>query len=61
VAVEVRRTDQRYRGREAAKNSIEGIHAFGEIKVRNTFMGETHAVAPMRLRWKGNGVCTTPL
>jgi hypothetical protein len=24
---------------------IEGIHAFGEIKVRNTFMGETHAVA----------------
>jgi hypothetical protein len=45
VAVEVRGTDQRYRGREAAKNSIEGIHAFGEIKVRNTFMGETHAVA----------------
>ena len=33
VAVEVRGTDQRYRGREAAKNSIEGIHAFGEIKV----------------------------
>jgi hypothetical protein len=45
VAVEVRGTDQRYRGREAAKNWIEGIHAFGDIKVRNTFMGETHAVA----------------
>jgi hypothetical protein len=43
--VAVRGTDQRYRGREAAKNLIEGIHAFGEIKVRNTFMGETHAVA----------------
>ena len=36
-----------YRGREAAKNfgSSKGIHAVGEIKVRNTFMGETHAVA----------------
>ena len=45
VVVEVRGTDQRYRGREAAKNWVEGIHAVGEIKVRNTFMGETHAVA----------------
>ena len=40
---------QRYRGREAAKNWVEGIHAVGEIKVRNTFMGETHAVAEAEL------------
>jgi len=38
-----------YRGREAAKNWVEGIHAVGEIKVRNTFMGETHAVAEAEL------------
>ena len=49
VVVEVRGTDQRYRGREAAKNWVEGIHAVGEIKVRNTFMGETHAVAEAEL------------
>jgi hypothetical protein len=45
VVIEVRGTDQRYQGREAAKNWVEGIHAVGQIKVRNTFMGETHAVA----------------
>jgi hypothetical protein len=49
VVVEVRGTDQRYRGRDAAKNWVEGIHAVGEIKVRNTFMGETHAVAEAEL------------
>jgi hypothetical protein len=49
VVVEVRGTDQRYQGRDAAKNWVEGIHAVGEIKVRNTFMGETHAVAEAEL------------
>ena len=49
VVVEVRGTDQRYRGREAAKNWVEGIHAVAEIKGRNTFMGETHAVAEAEL------------
>ena len=27
------------------RTGSEGIHAVGEIKVRNTFIGETHAVA----------------
>jgi hypothetical protein len=49
VVVEVRGTDQRYQGREAAKNWVEGIHAVGEIKVRNTLLGETHAVAEAEL------------
>jgi hypothetical protein len=49
VEVEVRGTDQRYRGREATKNWVEGIHAVGEIKVRNTYIGETHAVAEAEL------------
>ena len=47
VVVEVRGTDQRYRGREAAKNWVEGIHAVGEIKVRNTFVGgRTRSLRP---------------
>jgi hypothetical protein len=45
VVVEVCGTDQRYSGREAAKAWIEGAHALGEIRVRDTFMGEDHAVA----------------
>src|SRR6476620_5610872 len=39
VVVEVRGTDQRYRGREAAKNWVEGIHAVGEIKVQQHVHG----------------------
>jgi hypothetical protein len=49
VVVEVRGTDQRYQGREAAKKWVEGIHAVGEIKVLNSFMGEKHAVAEAEL------------
>ena len=45
VVIEVRGTDQRYRGREAAKNWIEGIHTLGEIQLRDAFMGESHAAA----------------
>jgi hypothetical protein len=36
VVVEVRGTDQRFRGRDAAKNWVDGIHAVGEIMVRKS-------------------------
>jgi hypothetical protein len=45
VVVEVCGTGQRYSGREAAKNWIDGAHALGEIKLRDAFMGERHAAA----------------
>jgi hypothetical protein len=45
VVVAVLGTDQRYHGREAARQWIEGAHALGEIKLRHTFTGEEHAAA----------------
>lgn len=46
VVCTVEGTDQRYQGREAVRQWIEGAHSLGEVRLRGEpFLTETHAVA----------------
>lgn len=43
VVSRVEGTDQRFEGREAVRQWIEGAHSLGEVRVRTMFVGEENA------------------
>lgn len=56
VLFSVEGTDQRYQGRDAVRQSIEGSHSLGEAKLRDLFSSEGHATAEADFIRKDGGV-----